>query len=328
MPVLSESSDNAIRVAPSAPLELMWVMHFATAGHEHEGAYASLDPLRARFGTRLTELRGDGMPQYSTELVVLADRSGTLLDLDLRRFFARVEDAIADPSPAPSLRSESPEELNVTRQRLERLRNDPQLRKRFIVLLGELWAAVEEEWEELGRPAVVAEARRWARALDEGSPYRRLMEASRLWANRPDIDVFSDAAAAEGNLILTPCWFGGKIHVIEMDGLVYLGRGIRHGEPSYRKVAAEIATSLKSLADPTRLAILLRLAREPASVTEIARQFQLSQPTVSAHVQVLREAGLLEERTVGRSAELTASPEALRRLFSDAESSLLKLFRD
>ena len=140
--------------------------------------------------------------------------------------------------------------------------------------------------------------------------------------------MFADAAAAEGNLVLTPCWFGGKIHVIELDGLVYVGRGIRHRDMSYRKVAAEISANIKALADPTRLAILLRLAREPASVTELARQFQISQPTVSAHVQVLREAGLLEEKTVGRSGSLSASQEGLRRLFANAEESLSRVFRD
>ena len=63
------------------------------------------------------------------------------------------------------------------------------------------------------------------------------------------------------------------------------------------------------------------------SVTEIARQFKLSQPTVSAHVQVLLEAGLLDEKAVGRRAELSASEDGLRRLFSNTEESLLRIFR-
>jgi DNA-binding transcriptional ArsR family regulator len=71
----------------------------------------------------------------------------------------------------------------------------------------------------------------------------------------------------------------------------------------------------------------MRLAREPSSVTEIARQFGLSQPTVSAHVQVLREAGLLEEKTVGRSAQLSASEEGLHRMFAHAEEALVRAFR-
>jgi len=327
MPALDETGDSGIQVAPSAPLELMWVLHFAQADHEHEGPFAALEPIRLSLGPELKRLRGDDMTRYSTELIVLAERSGTMLDLDLRRFFARIDDAATDRSEIPSLLSESPAELRVTRARLARLRSDPAMRKRYVELLAEIWKSVEGSWEEEGRSAVIAEAKRWKRALDDGLPYRQLLGMQTLWAGRPQVDTVADAAAAEGKLILTPCWFGGKIHVIELDGTVYAGQGIRHDEPSYRKVAAEISTSIKALVDPTRLAILLRLAREPASVTEIARQFHLSQPTVSAHVQVLRESGLLEEKTVGRSAKLSASEDGLRRLFSDAEESLLKVFR-
>jgi DNA-binding transcriptional ArsR family regulator len=148
-----------------------------------------------------------------------------------------------------------------------------------------------------------------------------------LWPGRPELDDLADAAARADRLVLTPCWFGGKIHIIELDGTLYAGRGIRHRERSYRKIATEISSNLKALSDPTRLAILLRLAREPASVTEIARQFHLSQPTVSAHVQVLRDAGLLDERQVGRSAELSATEEGLRKLFESTQDALLSLYR-
>ncbi len=327
MPALDETKDSAIQVAPSAPIELMWVLHFAQADHEHEGAFAPLESVRRRLGPELTRLRGDGMPRYSTELVVLAHRSGTLLDLDLHRFFARIEEAMTADSAIPSLLSESPAELEVTRARLAKLRTDPEMRKRYVELITAMWSSVESGWEEEGRAAVIAEGQRWTRDLETGAAYRQLLGVQRLWSGRPQIDVVADNAAAEGKLVLTPCWFGGKIHVIEIDGTVYAGRGIRHGEPSYRKVAAEISASIKALADPTRLAILLRLAREPASVTEIARQFHLSQPTVSAHVQVLRESGLLEEKTVGRSAKLSADEDGLRRLFSNAEESLVRVFR-
>jgi DNA-binding transcriptional ArsR family regulator len=324
--MLIEGSAQSLRVAPSAPLELMWVMHFSEAGHEHGGPFARLDAARVRFGPQLARLRDDGMSQYSTELIVLAHRTGTMLDLDLRRFFAGIDGAIAD-AQLPSLRSETPEEIATVRARLERLRTDGDYRNSYVDLLQEMWAYVEEEWEREGRPAVLAESQRWTRALADGAPFRKLMDCNRLWEARPEVDRFADEAASQGSLILNPCWFGGKIHVLELDGLVYVGRGVRHGDMSYRKVAAEISADIKALADPTRLAILLRLARDPASVTELARQFDLSQPTVSAHVQILRDAGLIDERTVGRSAMLSASEDGLRRLFSGAQESLLRMFR-
>jgi len=48
-----------------------------------------------------------------------------------------------------------------------------------------------------------------------------------------------------------------------------------------------------ALADPTRRAILARLASGDASVTELARPFEMSQPAISKHLKVLERAGLI-----------------------------------
>jgi len=67
-----------------------------------------------------------------------------------------------------------------------------------------------------------------------------------------------------------------------------------------------------ALADPTRRAILSRLAAGEASVNEIAAPFEMSQPAVSKHLKVLQRAGLIE-RAVDkqrRPARLKAEPMA------------------
>jgi DNA-binding transcriptional ArsR family regulator len=55
-----------------------------------------------------------------------------------------------------------------------------------------------------------------------------------------------------------------------------------------------------ALADPTRRAILARLATGEASVTELARPFKISQPAISKHLRVLQRAGLISR---GRDAQ-------------------------
>jgi DNA-binding transcriptional ArsR family regulator len=55
-----------------------------------------------------------------------------------------------------------------------------------------------------------------------------------------------------------------------------------------------------ALADPTRRAILTRLASGEASVTELAKPFAMSQPAISKHLKVLERAGLI---TRGRDAQ-------------------------
>ena len=61
-----------------------------------------------------------------------------------------------------------------------------------------------------------------------------------------------------------------------------------------------LSTVFAALADPTRRAILARLASGQASVTELAQPFQMSLPAVSKHLKVLERAGLI---TRGREAQ-------------------------
>jgi DNA-binding transcriptional ArsR family regulator len=64
--------------------------------------------------------------------------------------------------------------------------------------------------------------------------------------------------------------------------------------------ADQLSLVFTALADPTRRAILARLAQGEATVTELAAPFQLSLPGVSKHLKVLRRAGLI---TQGRQAQ-------------------------
>jgi DNA-binding transcriptional ArsR family regulator len=65
-----------------------------------------------------------------------------------------------------------------------------------------------------------------------------------------------------------------------------------------------------ALADPTRRAILLRLAEGDASVTELGAPFVISQPAVSRHLKVLERAGLVSRsrRSTVRLSHLEAEP--------------------
>jgi DNA-binding transcriptional ArsR family regulator len=66
------------------------------------------------------------------------------------------------------------------------------------------------------------------------------------------------------------------------------------------------------MADPTRRAILTRLAAAPATVGELAEPFDMSLPAVSKHLKVLERAGLLEREIVGRVHHCRAVLEPLR----------------
>jgi len=73
-----------------------------------------------------------------------------------------------------------------------------------------------------------------------------------------------------------------------------------------------LSATFAALADPTRRAILARLARGETSVGELARPFAMSGPAVTKHLKVLERAGLISR---GRTAQLRPAklePEALR----------------
>ena len=59
--------------------------------------------------------------------------------------------------------------------------------------------------------------------------------------------------------------------------------------------ADQLSVTFAALADPTRRAILARLSRGEASVTELAKPFDLSLPGISKHLKVLQRAGLITQ---------------------------------
>src|SRR6185369_15721905 len=77
----------------------------------------------------------------------------------------------------------------------------------------------------------------------------------------------------------------------------------------------ELAARFKALADPTRVAIVNRLAAaEECCVCDLNAAFDLSQPTISHHLKVLREAGLVESSRRGTWAYYRLVPDAVREL--------------
>jgi len=81
---------------------------------------------------------------------------------------------------------------------------------------------------------------------------------------------------------------------------------------AHRLAAQRLDATFAALADPTRRAILARLASGEASVLELAEPFAMSQPAVSKHLKVLERAGLISRRRdrQRRPCRLEAKPLA------------------
>lgn len=107
---------------------------------------------------------------------------------------------------------------------------------------------------------------------------------------------------------------------------------------SYATPPQDLDAIFAALADPTRRAILSRLASGEASVNEIAAPFEMSQPAVSKHLKVLEHAGLIQ-RDIDkqrRPARLKAAPmqaavtwlEAFRQFWPQRFDQLDNLLED
>src|SRR6266542_5348338 len=76
--------------------------------------------------------------------------------------------------------------------------------------------------------------------------------------------------------------------------------------------SAALDLMFQALADPSRRAMVGRLSRGPASVSELAKPLSMSLPAVVQHLQVLEASGLVRSAKVGRVRTCRIEPKALR----------------
>lgn len=74
---------------------------------------------------------------------------------------------------------------------------------------------------------------------------------------------------------------------------------------------AQLDSTFAALADPTRRAILARLASGEATVMELAKPFAMTQPAVSRHLKVLEQAGLISRRRDAQRRPSRVEPKAM-----------------
>ena len=76
--------------------------------------------------------------------------------------------------------------------------------------------------------------------------------------------------------------------------------------------ASRLGSAFSALSDPTRRAILASLATGEKTVLELCRPFAVSQPSISRHLRVLEEAGLITRRIDGTKRPCRLAPNAMK----------------
>ena len=72
-----------------------------------------------------------------------------------------------------------------------------------------------------------------------------------------------------------------------------------------------VSAMLDALAEPTRRALVERLAGQPSAVSDLAREMPITRSAVSQHLQILKSAGLVTDQAVGTRRVYRVDPDAL-----------------
>jgi DNA-binding transcriptional ArsR family regulator len=313
------------RLVVSAPAELFWVL-FVLAG-DKPPAQHHLDIPEAtarRLKKRVHDFWNDGCTCY-TELGVLAGRGGHLEDASNEAFLAALPRLSQAPLERGILSCESPADLARIRARLKALRTDDKVRSSWVKLVSEAWALARPAWEGEGQAEVRRIAEGWRQQVERGA---RLLEVTMPGAGSSAAVILESAVsnAANGRLMVAPTYFGGGYMIVDAPGSALLSSSGERAHParSVRTEAEKAVPRFKALADPTRLAILSLLQARPLGISEVARRLELSQPTVSAHFNALRGAGLVATETDGRAVRYTLDQARLDEILSEIRKLVLE----
>ena len=219
--------------------------------------------------------------------------------------------------------SESAEERATYLDRFRSLRESPELLRSYLDLLKEVWAPVDDMWQQ-ALPVIDEAGRHVVAQYERGRSLEVLIPTGCDILRDRMPGILSGVESGQRALLFVPCLFFGSSMYLEFPGLVVIGTGVGQGDVEARARTESVARRLKAVADPTRLALLHSLATAPSTVGELAVLFRLAQPTVSMHVKVLRQNGLVRsERRAGR-LRLSADAAAVEALLGELRRAVLQ----
>ena len=257
------------------------------------------------------------------ELMVLAHHGGLLFSTDADALLARLDELCtsvrltADDLP---LFSETEESRAAVLARLARLAADPDLRTRYVSLVSDMWDAMRGEWDISGRAAVEVAVAARRRLQVAGADWHEVVRSECDFGGILDRTLASVGPDVE--VVVVPAYFTHKGLLVDLPGVVVIGVRTDTTGADARARTEALARRLKAISDPTRLAILDALRSGPHTITEIAAAFSLAQPTVSNHVKLLRDAGLVVDDRQGTRRRLIVQHDVVEGLISDLHAAL------
>ncbi len=320
-------------VSPSAPSELAWLLNLLTQTARYaEPAVAELDGsllpgvgrLRKPVQEQIKQLWNDGLAGCP-ELLYAAREADCVFDDELTRFHAWLAKTGEKSTVVHSMLTEPDRDRPAIADRLRRLRDEAKVRHAYRGVLVEVWQHAAGAWERRGRAVVEEACDAWKERLNTGVSIEELVPPRHPLTNADRLG-FDDIFMHREEFAVSPLYFcmsGG--HVVDLDDYVHVAVPASDLVP-VRKVrdAAFVSDRLRVLAEPTRVHILIQLLSAPAGVMDVARSLRMSQPTVSGHLKILRDAGLIQPRRFGARTVMVASRKRIERLLEDARATIAR----
>jgi DNA-binding transcriptional ArsR family regulator len=322
-------TERSVTSVPSLACDLTWLLHAAVVPcPTTEAKYPHVAEMfdgREDLTDRVRTFWGDDADEgFLTGTVVqaLAHVGDALATTDPDTLWRAVEAAVHEAPRELVMPSESAHDIEVIEERIRRLQESPALLRAFLDLLAEVWSLVDDTWHQ-ALPVIAEAGNHTVAEYERGVSLETLIPPG-CDTQHERFPLLLAGVEAGRPLVFVPCLFFGKSMYLEFPDLYVIGIGVGLGDVAARTRTESVAKRLKAVADPTRLAILHSLAASPSTVGDLAVLFRLAQPTVSMHVKVLRQNGLVRSERVGGRLRLTADPVAVESLLADMRDAVLQ----
>ena len=319
---------KVVTAAASLVSDLSWLLHVA-ARPSMQARYPKLAEMfkgREDLADRVRNFWNDCSAEEScfTEMQVLAQHADAVGVTEPDVLWSAIEQAVATvPLDLADALGDRPRTASCTSVASRRLRESPALLRSYLDLLEAVWAPVDDMWQQ-ALPIIEEAGRHVVAQYERGRSLELLIPQGCDILRERLPDILDKVEVGQQPILFVPCLFFGSSMYLEVSGLITIGTGVGQGDAVARAHTASVARRLKAVADPTRLALLHSLATAPSSVGELAVLFRLAQPTVSMHVKVLRENGLVRSQREGGRLRLSADAGAVELLLHELRQAVLQ----
>lgn len=333
---------QAARATASPVLDLVYACFYLhgsrTEARESLGWAADLRRADPSLADDIADLIGDG--ERARSLFAMALDLDYAWEEDPRRYLddlPRLPELLAErhPAPEPADGEQNPKAGSTTQREKAASpdwQHDPptaEWSKQAASLLERLWQHLAPSWNAAGRRDAEEAADQVDRALEEHGDVLRALPQRHFVQFERIADSLKEAYTS-GRLRIVPLAFAesGGFH-LKADKVTAVGFGL-HGEQTFHAIERQVreaAAGAKAFADPTRLMLLNLITRfksMPMTVGDLARQVGVTQPTVSGHLRLLREAGLITTEQEGNRT----IPKPNTAVIEEKLAALDKVLRD